>query len=555
MSSGGVGGAGAGGVRRDDQVDGTARVGEGGGDAAAAPDASGGGARRAATAARPRSVGFNSQMLDVQQQAAGGAGTSQRADVQRWLAQVKGDPGADSWKPGPADKALIRELQKLSPQELEGAMGGLEWSDQQKIWDASRKVAGPHAKITDSMFNGMVQEHKQEQKTMDPTYVRHIANLSAPEFRDWYNKSTPLERRQLIQRVQQDGSQIFAKNPAQETAFRDHYDGVVEENNQGWAADHFKHMSEQEITDDIAQTALSPQGRAAVIENLRLLEANPKATAAAEKYERALQAAMQKQQQNQYAPGGHLPLLDRFALADDVAGLEGPGAAEAKGHFIEMMYHNEKNPPARVVENILRSDKTGGTLDVLEGSSMRSVGLLNRALTDIAHVHAKDPKEAAEAMSDILAPFAARVAQASMAKPYDKEKFEASSNELGQALGAVENAIDDLADDEKKKIDDGAFIAKVFTKGVALVTKALGAGEAGEKFEKYANKAIDWEKGREYKGVEKWQNGLKDGAGQLIDKSMQLSGGNDRALFRERERIMETFFDEGYRKARANRGK
>jgi hypothetical protein len=566
MSNGGVGGAGAGGVQREEAVEATSPDGGGG----AAVPAEAGAQPRAFVSTRPLSVGFDSRSLALQAQA-GGPGAAERVKIETWAKQVKGDPAAADWKPGPADRALVRDLQKLKPEELAGAIGGLEWNDQQRVLEAARKTAGPNSKLVGDISVKLAQETG----AADPAYIRHLASLSKDDLRAWYQKATPAERDQVKQAMWEHGGEIFGKDPKGD-AFIANYNGLQDENNQAWAAQTYKGMSEEEIKNDIIEKVNPPHNNAAeVMHHLQLLEGGgAKSEGIAKKYERALAAAMNQQVPNQYAKGGHVDAIATSDLVEAAAQTDGPGSAELKGQMVKMLYDEyktskevvtgkfpqiekktvvESNPPPQYVEKLLRSDPAG-VLGVIEGESFQDTGLVNRAISDVAKAHANDPDGAAAALGDILAPAAAEVAKAAagdLKNPEDEKRFRSASLVLGTALGAVQNAYADLADDAKKKVDEGAFIVNVFAKGVSKLT-GLPVDKAAEKLTKSLA-------GIEKDDINTRQQKLQKAAGDMIADAFKGAGAKTkvgRQEFRDNVRgDFEASFDVGYRKALGTRGK
>jgi hypothetical protein len=67
-----------------------------------------------------------------------------------------------------------------------------------------------------------------------------------------------------------------------------------------------------------------------------------------------------------------------------------------------------------------------------------------------------------------------------------------------------------ISEDKKAQIDEGAFIAGIFTKAVSKLTRFPGIDKVGEE-------VIGDLKNKEYKQVDQWQKGIEDGYFKLLD--------------------------------------
>jgi hypothetical protein len=81
--------------------------------------------------------------------------------------------------------------------------------------------------------------------------------------------------------------------------------------------------------------------------------------------------------------------------------------------------------------------------------------------------------------------------------------------------------VDTIARDKQKKIDEGAFIAGIFTSAVSKLTGFTGIGKVGDE-------VIGDLKASEYEGVKQWQTGVEKGYFRILDTVFYADQPNSR---------------------------
>jgi hypothetical protein len=180
-------------------------------------------------------------------------------------------------------------------------------------------------------------------------------------------------------------------------------------------------------------------------------------------------------------------------------------------------------------------------MDAMNRMGDEGTALVNRFFSDVAEEAAKDgtdPQAAADALAALLEPVATEVAE--LAGEENTKAFEAKAYALGLALGAAQNAIDDLGDAAREKIDYGLFIIHVFGKGVEMVSGQKGISKGVDKVGKFLG---DDEKAT----VKNWEDKLKNAAEVLVKKAIKKRSG---ALDEETESQRVTDFKQGLKDGR-----
>jgi hypothetical protein len=573
--SGRVEGGGARGIDGVGRVEEEADGAQAGADAPAAPGA---GPR---TAVRPRSSGFGGGLLEaalhsqagglgemssaatvsaaVPQHAAAPKGGKKAANNATSLDDVKDYERID-WtkvKPTKADKDLVKELSKLSKKDLEERVEGMDSKTRYLIQNLIGVVEGHESKLTVRFAEAVgaspatdATERRQEAELTIEFIARKLAKMSDAELKAWYDRASPEDKKVLRSRIYWEADRLTAAERKDVEKLVGRLNQLYDEDAGAWAIDHYAGMSDAELREAVVNRKPVEQ----LVEDLRLVaqSGSPKAR---ELEKRLMAALLHEAKRQQGTPPHTYDTLSLISVADAAAKLEGQGAAAVKGQLIGLLHDrygkSKDGVPVGLLMDLLKSDP-GGVIAYLEEYEDRDPsrkGLLQKSLTRIAEVRGKkDPQGAADALAEILGGAAGELAKAAAKKPLDAEamaRLESLAYSFGYALRAAEAAIEKLGDDAKKKIDHGAFILSIFTKGVSKLSGIPGIDKIGKEIiGRLAN--------AEKKDVDKWVEKLSEELKVLIDGALRAggpaggSGSKGAEAYRDAANLVEDNLQGGY---------
>ncbi len=492
-------------------------------------------------------------------------GRAAPAPIKTSLDKTWGDIPWASFKPTKDDEKLVKDLVKLPPDQLVERLGTLASRDRDRLVQISWKVLGLKP-------NAITVAIDTRPADVEAAFIRNLARMPEADFKKWFAGAKFSETEKIATRFNEDASKIFGGDMDSARGLMDRYNRLKDERVMQKVLGKYTGetetstrpaMTKQEIEADIRAKLAKDLKKHSyddhnnmrdVLKDMRLLAANksPEAQEVYETYVKALGDAI------------GTDWLAATWLAEEAANLDvkqgeggqrAPGSAEVKAALIPMLYKlQDSGKPVSIektVEALIRSDPAG-VLEVMEGADLEGgKKLINRALQDIAKVHEKDHAKLQEVMSDILAPFAAKVALAAAAEPWDANastELDSTAHDLGVALGAVQNAVDGLGKEARKKIADGAFILSVFHKGVAKISGVAAIEKAGEKI-------VGFLSDLENKKVDEWTTKIKEATSRVVDEVFQArTGGMERVERRRRQDPFEMALNAGYDKTRALKG-
>jgi hypothetical protein len=399
-----------------------------------------------------------------------------------------------------------------------------------------------------------------EREPLDKAFFLRLAELSPEALEAWYT-----EHAEANSRLQAAYNQLDpVRTSDRETlvaleSVGNRLQALQDRGSSGWAQRHYQKRSTHDIAKELVERVVSGTnaqqtqhvGKEAALkdiaEDLRLLAASPHKNARALEahvYE-GLRQALRYEDPNPY---GKFQTIAWHELGEAVSELTGPGSGVAKAHFLKLAMETYKDPiPGVLAEKLLRSDPNGVVkeLEYMSERSREDRQILDKALGKMMHHYADKPDEAADALGTILGTSAREYAEAALAEPPDMETVSKLSHQVGYLLRASEQAVAGLGKAAKKKIDQGAFIARVFTKGVSMLSGVKQIDSLGKK-------GIDFLKGREYKQVDQWEKGITSSYRDLMQQIFLVrepnSGAGSAAMeaFKDRQNIYETAFRQGY---------
>lgn len=171
------------------------------------------------------------------------------------------------------------------------------------------------------------------------------------------------------------------------------------------------------------------------------------------------------------------------------------------GGFIEGLLQSDPGGIAREFEAMARDPKNPDKM------------MLDHALTAVYRAHRTDPQKAADLVGEMLGKATEELAAVSQKRPFDDDQIREIKNYghgVGFLLESAKNMVKTISEDKKAVIDEGAFIAGIFSKAVSKLTNFPGIKEVGDE-------VISGLKDKEYKQVDKWQMGVESGYFQLLD--------------------------------------
>ncbi|MCI0412905.1 hypothetical protein L0222_08910 [bacterium] len=190
-----------------------------------------------------------------------------------------------------------------------------------------------------------------------------------------------------------------------------------------------------------------------------------------------------------------------------------PGQAKAvmeKAKSLTSKIENQTYPGA-YVERLMKTDPSGIASE-MQGRS-RIPGnerLLDRSLNSIYHAYRKDPQKAADVVGSMLGDTAKEFSTAARQRPLDTDKIEKLGQSTGYLLESAKGMVKTMAEDKNKLIDEGAFIAGIFTKAVSKLTKFPG-------IEEVSKEVIGGQQGKEEKAVKEWQQDVETKYTKLLN--------------------------------------
>lgn len=177
----------------------------------------------------------------------------------------------------------------------------------------------------------------------------------------------------------------------------------------------------------------------------------------------------------------------------------------------------DEHYPGASIETLIKSDPGGlvHEFELMARDPKRPEvrQLLNQSLDAVYRAHRKDPQTAADLVGEMLADTAKDLAASAKKRPIDADlqrEIQDHGHRVGYLLESAKHMVSTISQDEKKKIDEGAFIAGIFTKAVSKLTGFTGIGEVGDE-------VIGDMKKSEYSKVEQWQDGVEKGYFRIID--------------------------------------
>lgn len=466
-----------------------------------------------------------------------------------------------------AELASIKtEMQKQGgiDKDEQAVLNALEQGTQFEVRHGTEKATLSPQEVR---FPTAASEPDIHEQNLDKTFLLRLADASPEEVRSWYT-AHPEQRSQIREAF---NAAFQSASPSEQVKLEklgNQLQRLQDERNIGSAQDHYKNRSIADIAQEFVSKVTEAQSAdareaaiKAIAEDLRLLAFTSKGAGGRRLEERVYQALAQALEHKQavYGQTHGSRSLPAFQLADAVAELQGPGSAEVKAQLAKIILEKDNlvvdsNPRDKanvhggMLEKLLKSDPLGVT-NALEYMADRNPGenrlLLNRALESVALRYADKPDAAADALGEILGGATRQYADGFLEKPRNQDKINKLGHNMGYLLRAAEKTVDQLAKNEKLKIDKGAFIVKVFSKGVSKLSgvKAI---------DKFAGKAIDYQAKKEKKEVEQWQKGIVSGYHKLMSEifmSHEPGGGSatDAAQeFQDRQNDFETGFNKGY---------
>lgn len=399
-----------------------------------------------------------------------------------------------------------------------------------------------------------------EREPLDKVFFLRLAELSPEALETWYTEHADANPRLQAAYNQLDPVRTSDRETlvALET-LGNRLQALQDRGSSGWAHRHYQKRSTEEIAQELVERVVSGTnaqqtqrvGKEAALkdiaEDLRLLAASPHKDARAleTKVYEGLRQALRHEDPNPY---GKFKTIAWHDLAEAVNELTGPGSGVAKAHFLKLAMEMYKDPiPGVVAEKFLRSDPNGVVkeLEYMSERSPEDRAILDKALAKVMQHYADKPDQAADALGEILGTSAREYAEAALGEPPNMERVGQLSHQVGYLLRASEQAVAGLGKAAKKHIDQGAFITRVFTKGVSMLSGV-------SQIDKFASKGIDFLKKREFKQIDQWEKGITSSYRDLMQQIFLVrepnSGAGSAAMeaFKDRQNIYETAFRQGY---------
>lgn len=410
---------------------------------------------------------------------------------------------------------------------------------------------------TELMFADLEPYHEL---SIDKTFLLRLAEAPEQEIKNWY-QSHP-EQHNLIRDA---FNAVFEQStPAEQTQLESlgiKLQKLQDLPNTESARQHYAQSSANEIAREFISKAAedryaggSERVANSIAEDLRLLAfVKTGGRSLEEKVYQALSKALDHQQSN------GVRSLPAFQLAEAIAELQGPGSAEVKAQFIKIALEKDNlvvdsNPRDKasvrggIIEKLLQSDPIGVVrkLEALsDHDSDKNALLLSRSLEAIIKRYPGKPDLAADALGEILGKATREYADSFLESKPDQKKINELSHSMGYLLRASETTVDKLAQIEKGKIDKGALILRVFSKGVSTLSGVKG-------IDKLAAKGIDFQAKREKVEVEHWQKGIVSSYRTLMNhifmahEPAAASADEGTQDFEARQNLFETELKRGY---------
>ncbi len=456
-----------------------------------------------------------------------------------------------------------------------------------KVIDLHPKVSAGRARVDQILGKGPQSPTSSaggEDQSVNKDFILDLAGKSPDELQGWYDSASE----SLKKNVQGAFSKIDAsKLPANEKSNIQKLGGnlnqLQQKHNQKWATNHYGKMSERDIILELQKKTPDQ-----IIEDLGYLSTGSieGGDRARQKFTSALEKGMRTRQPG-ISPSTSYPMISPGDIYQAAARYNGPGAGSVKAQSTIMLYNDyteaakgkypDPDPKFKKIGGKLYSsmmkevaeDRKGyirsklgnaaPTLKRLIGSDPAAFvkGMENtdevgnkvfpEILTAVARSeYKKDPKKGAEFLGSVLGSTAAKFGKSIADADY--KKANAMGNDLGFVLGAAEEAIGNVAKEEKDKIDFGKDVFSFATK---IISKVPGGGKIAEITDKVIDEMAKHEKGQ----VDDWRASINKGFKTLIletfDKNSKYAtypiASPERLIHHEEQDVYTTFYQERYR--------
>ncbi|PIQ23256.1 hypothetical protein COW36_18830 [bacterium (Candidatus Blackallbacteria) CG17_big_fil_post_rev_8_21_14_2_50_48_46] len=405
-------------------------------------------------------------------------------------------------------------------------------------------------------------ESETENFSLTKAELVKLAESSNQEIQSWYDQH-PENRAQIREAFNQAFETATPEEQNKLEKLGTQLQRLQDRKNISSAERHYSQLSPEQISQEMLEKIAGPRDArqrpmalSKLAEDLRLLSFASKSSGGRQLEEKVYSALAKALEHRDPNGTRSIPAVE---LAEALSELKGPGSAQVKARMIKMAQDTENLSVAfkasekkwvkgGISEMLLKSDPIG-IANELEFQADRNRGkdslLLNRSLDSIVEKNPENPDQAADTLGEILGNATREYADAILESPPDQKKIDKLSHQMGYLLRATEKTIEKLAKSEKAKVDQGAFIAKVFSKGVSKLSGVKG-------IETLLNKGIDTQAKREKNQVENWQKGIVSSYQVLMNQifmAHEPGGGSateDVEEFQQRQNNFETAFQKGY---------